>query len=122
MSEKNIENLITSESNFAPTFVDHHVLTDINFNENCLINNIYIPKKVINIHISSKLNSWLRNSNRDFIINNCLYESVTLNNNAHPDKYKYSRYDIGFDSYSEFLFTGASMNKNVIVFGADISS
>ena len=45
MSEENIENITKSDSNFAPTFVDHHVLPDIIFNGHCLINNIYIPKK-----------------------------------------------------------------------------
>ena len=34
MSEKNIENITKSDSNFAPTFVDHHQLPDINFKEN----------------------------------------------------------------------------------------
>ena len=52
MSKENIENITKSDSNFAPTFVDHHVLPDINVNGHCLINNIYIPKKVINIYIS----------------------------------------------------------------------
>ena len=42
MSEENIENITKSDSNFAPTFVDHHVLPDINFNGHCLITNIYI--------------------------------------------------------------------------------
>ena len=38
------------DSNFAPTFVDHHVLPDINFNGHFLIkSNISIPKKVINL-------------------------------------------------------------------------
>ena len=32
MSEEKIENITKSESNFAPTFVNHHVLQDINFN------------------------------------------------------------------------------------------
>ena len=36
MSEENIENITKSDSNFAPTFVDHHLLPDINFNEHCL--------------------------------------------------------------------------------------
>ena len=27
---KNIENITESDSNFAPTFVDHHLLPDIN--------------------------------------------------------------------------------------------
>ena len=53
MSEENIENITKSECNFAPTFVDHHVLPDINFNGHYLINNMYIPEKVIysNIYI-----------------------------------------------------------------------
>ena len=45
ISEENIENITKSDSNFAPNFVDHHVLPDINFNGHCLIYNISIPKK-----------------------------------------------------------------------------
>ena len=45
------------KSNSAPTFVDHYVLPDINFNGHCLIkNNISIPKKVMNLYISYILN------------------------------------------------------------------
>ena len=83
MSEENIENTTKSESDIAPTFVNHHVLPDINFNGNCLINNnISIPKKVINLYISYTLNPWLRNLNTDVIVNNCLFESVKLTMNA----------------------------------------
>ena len=32
ISKENIVNITKSGSNFAPTFVDHHVLPDINFN------------------------------------------------------------------------------------------
>ena len=46
-----------SDSNFAPTFVDHHLLRDINFNGHCLIkNSISIPKKVIHLYICYTLN------------------------------------------------------------------
>ena len=45
MSKENIENITKSNSSFAPTFVDYHVLPDINFNGHCLMNNIHIPKK-----------------------------------------------------------------------------
>ena len=31
MPEKSIENITKPDSIFAPTFVDHHVLSDINF-------------------------------------------------------------------------------------------
>ena len=40
MSEENIKNITKSDSNFALHFVDHHLLSDINFNGNSLINNI----------------------------------------------------------------------------------
>ena len=46
ISEENIENITKSDSNFAPTFVDHNVLSGINLNGHCLINNIYIHIKV----------------------------------------------------------------------------
>ena len=94
-----------------------------NFNGHCLINNnISIPKKVINLYISYILNSCLRNLNTDFALKNCLIGSVKLTKSADPDKYKCSGYSIGFYSCSEFLFKDASMGKNVIIFGADMSS
>ena len=122
MPKKNIENITKSDNNLAPTFVDHHLLEEIHFNRQCLINNISIPKKVINLDISYTLNPWLKNLNTDFTLNNCLFGSVKLTKNADPDKYKYSGYGIGFHSRSEYLFTDGSMGKNVIIFGADMSS
>ena len=71
MSEEKIENLSNS---------------DINCNGHCLINNIYIPKKVINLFTSYTLSPWLRHLNTDFTLNNCLFGSVKLANNADPDK------------------------------------
>ena len=44
MSEENIKNITKPGRNLAPTFVDHHLLPDINFNGYCLMNNISIPK------------------------------------------------------------------------------
>ena len=103
MSEENIENITKSDSPFAPTFVDHHVLPDINFNRHCLINNnIFIHKKVINIFISYILNRWSTVLNTDFTLASCLLRSVKLTKNADLGKYKYSGYDIGFDSCSIF--------------------
>ena len=53
MSEENIENVTKSDNNFALTFVDHHLLPDINFNGDCLIINIciYVLKFFIYIYI-----------------------------------------------------------------------
>ena len=53
MLEENIENITRSDINFAPTFVHHHVLPDINFNGHCLMkNSISTPKKVLNLYKS----------------------------------------------------------------------
>ena len=73
MSEENIENITKSNSNFAPNFVDHHLLPDMNFNGHCLINNIFISKKVINPYSSYTLGPQLGNSNTDFKLGNCLF-------------------------------------------------
>ena len=76
-SEENTENITKSDSNFAPTFVDHHVLPEINFNGHCLIkDNISVPKKVIKLYIFYTLNPQLRNLNTDFTLGNCLFGSV----------------------------------------------
>ena len=49
--KKKIENMNKSGSNFTATFIDHYVLSYINFNGHCLINNkISISKKVINLY------------------------------------------------------------------------
>ena len=91
MSVENIENKTKSDSNFAPTFVDHNALSDINFNGHHLINNhISIPEKGINLHIYYILKPWLRNLNTGFTLKNCLFGSVKLTKNVDPDKYKYS--------------------------------
>ena len=59
MSEEDIENITKLDNNFTPTFVDQHVLPDINFDGHSLINNnISISKKVINLFISYILNPW----------------------------------------------------------------
>ena len=46
MSEENIEILTHSDSNFAPTFVDYHILPDIYFNRNCSTNIIFLSLKM----------------------------------------------------------------------------
>ena len=87
MSEGSIESITKSGSNFAPTFVNHHLLPDVNLNGHCLIkNNISIPKKVINLFISYTLGRQIRNLNTDFTLVNCLFGSVKLTKNADLDK------------------------------------
>ena len=94
MLEENIENITKLDSKLAPTFVDHYLLPDINFNGHCFIDNTSIPKKAINLYISYTLNPQLRNLNTEFTLGNCLFGSVKLTKNADLDKYKYTGYDI----------------------------
>ena len=51
MSKESIENITKSKSFLAPNFVNHYILPDKNFNGHCLINNISMSKKVINLYI-----------------------------------------------------------------------
>ena len=85
-------------------------------------NNISAPNKVVNLHISYILSPWLRNLKTGFTLNNCLFGSVNVTKNADLDKYMYSGYGIGFDSRSEFSLPDGSIEKNVITFGANMSS
>ena len=45
MSEESIENITRSGSNFAPTFVDHHLLPGMISNGHCLIKKIFLSLK-----------------------------------------------------------------------------
>ena len=122
MSGESVENITELDSNFAATFVEHHVLPEINFSGHCLVsNNISIRKIVINLYISYTLSPWF-NSNTDFTLKICLFGSVKLTKTADPDKYKYSGYGIEFNSRSEFSFIDGTMRRNIIIFGADMSS
>ena len=69
MSEESIENITKSDINFAPTFVDFHLLSDITFNGHYLIkNNISIRKKVINLYFSYTPNSMVKKFQHRFYI------------------------------------------------------
>ena len=67
-------------------------------------NNIFIPKKVIDLS------------------GNCLFGFVKLPKNADLDKCKYSGYSISFHCRSELLFTEGRYRKNFITFGVDMRS
>ena len=45
-----------------------------------------------------------------------------MTKNVDIDKYKYSRYGIGFDRHGSFSFPGTGLGRNVIMFGVDMSS
>ena len=92
------------------------------FNGNCLIqDNIYfIHKSVVNLYITFELDTWSRDLNTDFTLDNCLFRIVKLTKSVNLDKYGYSGNGIGFEVRSEFSWRGSEWGKNVI-FGVDNS-
>ena len=76
---------------------------------------------VVNLFIDYDLDRWSRDINTSFTLKDWLFGTVKLTKNADTDKYKYSGYGAAFNSCSEFLLSDGRMQKNVIVFGADIS-
>ena len=55
-------------------------------------------------------------------LENCLFGAVKLTKDPDIDQYKYSGYGIGFDRKGEFSFGSRKFGRNVIIFGADMSS
>ena len=90
MSEESIENITKWGGDFRPIFVDHHLLSDMNFNGHCLMKNISIPKRVINLYIFYTIGPQLKTFNTDFTLGNSLFGFVKLTKNADIDKYKYT--------------------------------
>ena len=51
-----------------------------------------------------------------------MFEGVKLSKNADSDKYSCSGYGVGFDTCGEYSLPDASVCKNDIIFGVDMSS
>ena len=79
----------------------------------------FTPSNVVNFFIVYELDTWSLDLNTDFTLGCCLFGSVKPTKKADSDKYKFSSYDIRFDSRSNFSLTDGSIGKNVIIFGVD---
>ena len=51
-----------------------------------------------------------------------MFGAISLTKHADIDQYKYSGYGIGFDRKGEFSFGSNGFGRNVIIFGADMTS
>ena len=76
---------------------------------------ILFIKKILNLYISYELDTWSEDLNKDFTLSNCLFGALKLTKNADSYKYKYSSYNIGYDSLSEFLWTDGSIEKMLLL-------
>ena len=121
LSDERIKSITTSNYGIAPELSYYGTKTTVKFSGSCLkqdkatyngaIVNIYIVYEISkNYNISSYPT-----------LENCLFGAVSLTKNVDINQYKYSGYDIGFDRKAEFSF-GNGFGRNVIIFGADLSS
>ena len=72
--------------------------------------------------IAYELDSWPRDLNTDFTLGGRLFGGAKLSKNADPDKYSYTCFGIGFDTRGQYSLPDDSVDKNVIIFGADMTS
>ena len=86
----------------------------LHFNGICLKQKIisFLHKNVVNLYISYKLDTWLKDLNTYFTLGNCLFGAIKLMKNDDPDKYEYSGYGIEFDLNSQFSWTDENDEKN----------
>ena len=82
---------------------------------------LYTHRKIVSIYIVYEFGASGSN-NRDSTLKNCLFGAATLTKNADINKYWYSAYGIGFDRRSSFSFSGCGFCRDVLIFGADMSS
>ena len=82
----------------------------------------FVHKHVVNLYIYYELDTWSNDLNTDFLLGNCLLGAVKLSWNVDPDKYRYSGHGIGFDACSDVDWSDGYKGKNLIIFGAGLSS
>ena len=94
-------------------------------------NNVIIPNNnnVINIYVVYKLDPISSTRNTDYTIQNALFGAIKITKNTDSSENNYTGYGLCFDEGGEFGHTVRQGNfdcttnaKNVIIFGADMSS
>ena len=122
LSAESIKPPTISDNSLVPSLDYYGNKIRVKFAKSCLKQSnkiLYTHKK--DICINYELGASTSNSS-DPTIKNCLFGAVTLNKNADIEKYKYSRYGIGFDRRLSFSFPSGGFGQNVLTFGVDMSS
>ena len=123
LPNENIVPPFTISKSLSPKLIQHSFRKKLKFKGSCLKHEdktAVTPKNVVNLFTAYELDTWSRDLDIDFTLKYCLFRSINLNKNT--DKYKYSGYGIGFALHSTFSLHEGSMEKNAIIFGADMSS
>ena len=122
MSNKKIGSTKTSNYNHAPRLVYDNARIKLGSKGDLLKQDkvTYNHGPIVNFYIVYTLNTYINTSG--VTLENCFFGAVNLTRNTDIDKYKYSGYGIGFDSKGTFSHSNRGFGKNVIIFGADMSS
>ena len=113
LSDESIKPLATSDNSLARSLNYIGVMSRIKVEK----------RKKMNIFIVYEINLWPYRYDDYSVLGNSMFEAVKFAKNTDIDKYKYSGYGIGFDMPISFsLSDGSGFDKNIIIFGADMSS
>ena len=78
-SEESIKNPPGLDNTVDQSLINSYLLPDVKLGGNCLMNsNISVLRKVVNLYISYKLDTWSRGLNTDFTLGNCLFGPMNL--------------------------------------------
>ena len=87
----------------------------VKFSGSCLRQDkiTYTHGKIVNIYIVYEKNKKDNIIISDPTLENCLFGAVTLSKNVNIDRYGYSGYGTGFDSFSFFIFRWWTWSKRI---------
>ena len=78
--------------------------------------------KIVNIYIVYEITKNNPINSNDPIIQNSLFGEIGLIKKSKVDEFKVIGYGIGFDSKETFSYPSGEVGRNVLIFGADMSS
>ena len=123
LNDVKIESIKTNNYSLNPR-IDHYDMSKIRIKFDGSFLNRFPPTilhgNIVNIYIVYEITSDYKDINYP-TLENCLFWSFKLTENADIGKYGYSGNGIGFDRETSFSI-GNETGKNVIIFGVDMSS
>ena len=119
LSNEKISSVITSSYNRAPNLAYDNVKIKLKFVGSLLKQDkiTYNHGPILNIYIVYRLSTSITS---DITLENCLFGAVKITKNLKINSY--SGYGIAFHSGGSFSHPSGEYGKNVIIFGADLSS
>ena len=120
LSNKSIQTPSTFNNLLNPLLDYVHAKIRVKFGESCSKQDKATrdPRTIVNKYIVYEIS---KNHNISSSPTR-LFRAVSLTKHTDIDQYKYSGYGIGFDRKGELLFGIRGFGKNIIIFGADMSS